>query len=249
MKKLIIALLSLTILWGCSSVTEDTGKLDTKFTELSTSTGHFLELSGKVEIDVDGQIFNLNTDIYSAKSDSVLMILKAFMGIPAAKVYMTPESFKAYNALENKAFYGVPTKENIEKAVNIGFSYRDIVALMRNEPNSVEGYKLNESESNEDEALYYRNFQDEYIEFIKFNLNEKYITQYQQKSADNEMLLNVFFEEPISVGDRNMPSKVTALIPQQDGKVKFKFEEIKVVDKFGTTFDFSIPSNVTKIKL
>jgi len=249
MKKLIIALLSLTVLWGCSSVSENTNKLDTKFTELITSTGHFLELSGKVEIDVDGQVFNLNTDIYSAKSDSVLMILKAFMGIPAAKVYMTPGSFKAYNALENKAFYGVPTKENIEKAVNIGFSYKDIVALMRNEPNSLEGYKLNESESNTDEALYYRNFQDEYIEFIKFNLNEKYITQYQQKSADNEILLNVFFEEPIEVGKRNMPSKVTALIPQQEGKVKFNFEEIKVVDKFGTTFDFSIPSNVTKIKL
>ncbi|MFN3195417.1 MAG: DUF4292 domain-containing protein [Chlorobiota bacterium] len=249
MKKLIIALLSLTILWGCSSVTEDTSKLDTKFTELSSTTANNLELSGKIEISVDGQNFNLNTNIYSAKSDSVLMVLKAFMGIPAAKVYMTPNSFKAFNVIENKAFYGVPSKDNIQKAVNIGFSYKDVVALIRNEPNTIDGYKLNESESNDEEALYYRNFKGEYIEFIKFNLEEKYISQYQQKSAENELLLNVFFEEPKKVGDRNMPSKVTALILENEGKVKFDFEEIKIVENFGTAFDFSIPSNVTKIEL
>jgi hypothetical protein len=59
----------------------------------------------------------------------------------------------------------------------------------------------------------------------------------------------VFFEEPIKVGNRNMPSLVTALIAKNEGKVKFNFSEIKVVEEFGTAFDFSIPSNVTKIEL
>lgn len=249
MKKLILSLLLLSIFWGCSSVKKSNKILDTKFTELSSTTSSNLELSGKVEIDVDGQNFNLNTVIYSSKSDSVLMVLKAFMGIPAAKVFITPGSFKAYNALENKAFYGVPTKENIEKAVNIGFSYKDIVSLLRNEPNSIDGYELNEAESTGNELLYYRNFKGEYIEYIKFNLDGKYISQYQQKSAENELLLNVFFEEPIKVGNRNMPSLVTALIAKNEGKVKFNFSEIKVVEEFGTAFDFSIPSNVTKIEL
>lgn len=249
MKNLILSLLVITLLWGCSSTKSTDSSLNTKFTELSKTTGENLELSGKIEINVDGQNFNLNTNIYSAKSDSVLMVLKAFMGIPAAKVFMTPLSFKAFNVIENKAFYGVPSKENIQKAVNIGFSYKDVVALIRNEPNTIEGYKLNESESNENEALYFRNFKGEYIEFIKFNLEEKYISQYQQKSADNELLLNVFFEEPMKVGDRNMPSKVTALILENEGKVKFNFNEIKIVEEFGTAFDFSIPSNVTKIEL
>lgn len=248
MKKILFILIA-SMLYSCSTVSEKSDVLNTNFTKLRSITPKNLEFSGKVDIDMNGQSLSLNTDIYSAASDSVLMILKAFMGIPAAKVYADPMTFLAYNALENKAFYGEPTKENIEKAVRIGFSYNDMIALLRNEPNLELDYKVNQEGSNENEILYYRYFKDKYIEFIKYNKNENYIVQYQQKSSDNTLLLNVFFEEPKVVGKRNMPHKVTALIPESEGSVKFRFDEIKSIDRFEKGFNFPIPNNVTKIKL
>lgn len=248
MKKILI-ILSIGLLYSCSSVKEKENIISTNFRQLNELTPKNLEFSGKVEIDFDGQNISLNTDIYSASSDSVLMILKAFMGIPAAKVYVDPTSFLAYNALENKAFYGEPSKENIAKAVRIGFSYDDMLSMLRNEPNILMDYKVNESESSKEETLYYRYFKDDYIEFVKYDVTNNYISQYQQKSTENEILLNVFFEEPKLVGKRNMPHKVTALLPATEGSVKFRFEEIKSVDKFDKEFNFSIPASVSKIKL
>lgn len=248
MKKILI-LLSVVLFYSCSSVKEQENQISADFKKLNQLTPNNLEFSGKVEVDFDGQNISLNTDIYSASSDSVLMIMKAFMGIPAAKVYIDPKTFLAYNALENKAFYGEPTKENIAKAVRIGFSYDDMLSLLRNEPNLLMDYKVNEAGTNSKEILYYRYFKDEYIEFVKYDIANNYISQYQQKSTENEILLNVFFEEPKLVGKRNMPHKITALIPANEGSVKFRFDEIKSVDKFDKEFNFSIPKNVTKIKL
>ncbi len=248
MKKILFILIA-SLLYSCSSVSEKKSELNTEFTKLRSITPKNLEFSGKVDIDMNGQSLSLNTDIYSAASDSVLMILKAFMGIPAAKVYANPSTFMAYNALENKAFYGEPTKENMVKAMRFGFSYTDMIALLRNEPNFDLDYKINKEGTNEKEILYYRYFKDEFIEYIKYNIKDNYITQYQQKSSDNNLLLNVFFEEPKKVGKRNMPHKVTALIQETEGSVKFRFDEIKSIDKFEKGFNFSIPTNVTKIKL
>ena len=120
MKKILFILIA-SLLYSCSSVSEKKSELNTEFKKLRSITPKNLEFSGKVDIDMNGQSLSLNTDIYSAASDSVLMILKAFMGIPAAKVYADPMSFMAYNALENKAFYGEPTKENMVKAMRLGF--------------------------------------------------------------------------------------------------------------------------------
>lgn len=248
MKKILFILIA-SLLYSCSSVSEKKSELNTEFQKLRSITPANLEFSGKVDIDMNGQSLSLNTDIYSAASDSVLMVLKAFMGIPAAKVYANPTTFLAYNALENKAFYGEPTKENMVKAMRFGFSYNDMIALLRNEPNLAMDYKINKEGTNEKEILYFRSFKDQYIEFIKYNIKDNYIAQYQQKSSDNTILLNVFFEEPKMVGKRNMPHKVTALIPATEGSVKFRFDEIKKVDKFEKGFNFSIPTNVTKIKL
>jgi len=247
--KNILIILSFALLYSCSSVSEKKDIINSDFRKLNSLTSKNLEFSGKVDIDMNGQNISLNTDIYSASSDSVLMIMKAFMGIPAAKVYVDPSSFLAYNALENKAFYGEPSKENIAKAVRIGFSYDDMLSLLRNEPNLLMDYKVNESESNSKEILYYRYFKNDYIEFVKYDVTDSYISQYQQKSTENEILLNVFFEEPKLVGKRNMPHKVTALITATEGSVKFRFEEIKSVDNFEKEFNFSIPTNVSKIKL
>ena len=100
MKKILFILIA-SMLYSCSTVSEKSDVLNTNFTKLRSITPKNLEFSGKVDIDMNGQSLSLNTDIYSAASDSVLMILKAFMGIPAAKVYADPMTFLAYNALEN----------------------------------------------------------------------------------------------------------------------------------------------------
>lgn len=249
MKRILIIIIGILSLISCSTVKEKKSEINTEFRKLSGLTPRNIEFSGKVELSVNGQNYNLSTDIYSASDDSVLMILKAFMGIPAAKVFVEPNNFLAYNALENKAFYGEPTKENIEKAVRIGLSYYDIVSLLRNEPNLSMDYKVNEAGTNDKEILYYRYYKNEYIEYVKYNIKDNYIAQYQQKSEDNKLLLNVFFEEPRMVGKRNLPSKITVLLPETESSVKFNFEEIKVVDSFEKEFNFSIPKNVTKIKL
>lgn len=249
MKKIILIIVATVLLYSCSSVKEQISNINPKFRELSSVTADNLEFSGKVELQLDGQSYSLSTNIYSASEDSVLMILKAFMGIPAAKMYAAPDYFLAYNALENKAFYGEPTKENIEKAVKIGLSYQDMISLLRNEPNLAMDYKVKEDGSNDKEILYYRYFKDEYIEYVKYNTELNYISQYQQKSADNVLLLNVFFEEPKLVGKRNMPFKITAILPEAKSSVKFNFDDIKVIDKFEKEFNFSTPQSVKKIKL
>jgi hypothetical protein len=249
MKKILSIIIIAVLFYSCSSVKEQQSELNADFKELSKVTADNLEFTGRVKLDLDGQSYSLSTDIYCASEDSVLMILKAFMGIPAAKMYSNPDYFLAYNALENKAFVGEPTKENIEKAVKIALSYNDMISLLRNIPNMAMDYKISEEGTNSKEILYYRYFNDKYIEYVKYNTEQNYISQYQQKSSDNKLLLNVFFEEPKLVGKRNMPFKITAVLPEAKSSVSFNFDEIKIVEKFDKEFNFSVPQNVTKIKL
>ena len=177
------------------------------------------------------------------------MEMKAFLGITAARIFSDQNSFKALNLIENKLYTGKPDKENFEKAVDINLSFDDLMSLVRNEPGGeISEFKI--AERIDDESiLYFRYFKDDYIEYVKYNFKEGYITQYQQKNDDNELLLNVFFSEPIEIDKKVLPKEISCNLSGDKGSIKFMFDEIKLVDSFERELDFDVPKSIERIEL
>jgi len=186
--------------------------------------------------------------------DSMGMKITGPFGIFVGRMYATPSKFMFYNAFENKVLLGVPSAENIGKSMNIPLGATDFAHLIRGEATGNASQftgKFTESPekpSNPDHILYSRRSETLGAEYVVFSLKEQAMVQFQKKSPDGKLLLNVKYSNFKNINSVSFAHQVLIQSPENSATADLTLSDMKINQPV-SQLQFSAPSGVPVIKL
>lgn len=186
--------------------------------------------------------------------DSMGMKITGPFGIFVGRMYATPQKFMFYNAFENKVLLGVPSAENIGKSMNIPLGATDFAHLIRGEATGNASQftgKFTESPekpSNPDHILYSRRSETLGAEYVVFSLKEQAMVQFQKKSPEGKLLLNVKYSNFKNINGVNFAHEVLIQSPENNATAEMTLSDMKINQPV-PQLQFNAPSGVPVIKL
>lgn len=245
MKKIYIIFLT-AVLLSCSSSKKTTD--DSLAYYEQNFDVQSIQLEAKFKTEQKNQNISLDAEIFMKNNDSVFMDMKVLFGIPAAKLLISKDNFKSLNMMENKVYIGKPSKENLNRALKINLSFDDIISLLKVQPpGDLSQYKKASYESPIYD-LFYRLHKDEYIEYIKYDTKNNRVIQYQQKTNENKLVLNIYYNSYESNGQFNYPRNIICELPEEETKITIDISKVEELEN-GKVFDFKIPKNAKIIQV
>ncbi len=85
---------------------------------------------GKVTIETPSYAHSASFVLYVQKPDTIYIRIHGPFGIRIGSALITRNDFVFYNALNNKLLTGMTTPENLEKILNIAFTFDDLMSLV-----------------------------------------------------------------------------------------------------------------------
>ncbi|MBK9246677.1 MAG: DUF4292 domain-containing protein [Ignavibacteria bacterium] len=186
--------------------------------------------------------------------DSMGMKITGPFGIFLGRMYATPTTFMFYNAFENKVLLGVPSAENIAKSMNIPLGATDFAHLIRGESTgetSTIKDKFTESPdkpANPDHILYVRKASTFGAEYVLFSLKEQAMIQFQKKSSEGKLLLNVKYSNFKDLNGIKFAHEVLIQSPENNSTAEMTLSDMKINQPV-TQLQFPAPKGVPVIKL
>ncbi|MBS1537471.1 MAG: DUF4292 domain-containing protein [Bacteroidetes bacterium] len=216
---------------------------------------HNLEFSADMTVKYQGMTQMGNCDAKLCSSDSMCVTIHGPFGIFVGKMFATPSNFIFYDAFNNQAITGTPSANNIAKTLRIPLSGEDFVHLMRGEaPTS-----SNENISNEftissdrisdtNHVLFVRRSETFGAEYVLFSLKEQVILQFQKKSPDGKILLNVKYSDFTTINDIPLAQKIDIQSPENQATALMTLSDFKI-NQVIPSLRFTIPKGLQTIHL
>ncbi len=204
-----------------------------------------LELNGKVISSVDGSKQTASTTVLVKDRDSLGMSIFGPFGILVGQLMASSSNFVFYNAFGNEAVDGIPSAENINSVTGMPISFNDILTLLRGEvPFGEKGYtKVKKLEIGETLFSYAEVNQ---THFVTTSPNTDYISQYQRKSNDGELLFHIRYNNYKIFNNLSIATESILQIPKLKTSISFIAEEVFVNQPFQSKLGFTIPSGVKR---
>ena len=210
----------------------------------------YLEIKTNMAASVAGNDQTVTANIKLAGYDSLAIDFYAPLGFKIGKFYSTTDSFYFYNAFENSAFEGHPTKENMEKAVKIPLSFVDFIHLVRGETvYPPEEYELNEETSAPSKLLFQYTGESDFIDYALYSTADNAILQYQRKDRSGNKLIDVVYRDFTEKAGYKLPQKIVIEFPEAGGVLDLELKNIEVNNDDGDPLSFDIPKSAQRFKL
>lgn len=202
---------------------------------------------GDLNVDLNGEAQSASFKMSIAGEDSLLLTISGPFGISVGKAFSTPQKIVFANALTGDIYTGSPTRENLERAISIALSFKDIVKLFKAQTieNPEEYVHYSVSEAN---AYEYRG-SNTHFERIMTNGSDSLIRSFTRLNKQKQVVLNVDYQNYSKHDGIDFPEKIILNFPTQNSLVVFKFNEIKVNGVFDKPFSFSIGKGTNIINL
>lgn len=208
-----------------------------------------LSINTDIEINSPDNNFNFNVDFKFYQRDTLNSTINGPFGITLAKLFTTSDTMYVYSIMDNKVYVGTPKEENLKKSLNISLSFKDIMNILLTDiPNQIEEYIFYQKNIEGNNVLK-RVDKDKGVEFLVIDKDNFTLKQYQYKSTDGETKLNVFYNDFKVVDNMNFANDLEIQLPQQNSRIKFKFNEILSNPMFDTPLMFKMPKNAVVINL
>ncbi len=181
-----------------------------------------------------------NAEIYIAGLDSIRIDAKIF-GLPVVKFFSDRNSFKTYNAMENSAYTGNPSSENIKKTTGINLGFEELVRLVKSlPPGKIANFKT-DSVNDANSVLSKRS--NSSAEYIVISSKTGTLEQYQRKNSNEGLEMNVYFRDYKRYGDFMLPGKIYFKFPLIDSELDLEVKNYELNPVFNEKFNFKIPSS------
>ncbi len=195
-----------------------------------------LEFSADMTVKFNGMTQMGNCDAKLCSSDSMCVTIHGPFGIFVGKMFATPANFVFYDAFNNRIVTGVPSADNIAKTLRIPLAGEDFVHLMRGESptsqrNSVDAKEFTLSSdklSDTDHILFVRRSETFGAEYVLFSLKDKVITQFQKKSPEGKILLNVKYSNFKLFNDILLAQNIDIQSPENDATASMTLSSFKI---------------------
>ncbi len=201
-------------------------------------------IDASIKISIQSEEMNIggNAILRIAGQDSLFMDIFGPFGIKFGQLYADKDIFYFYNAMEGTVLRGAPTAENIRRATFLNISAIEILNLFKNLPPS----DLNRFQRKQDlESGRLFQFENEFLV-----LNKKgQMVQYQRKNSENELELNIGYDDFQQYDKYEMPSKFNIDAPLTKNKVTVSVKKMSFPGFFPKEFRFSVPKNAKVIEL
>ncbi len=208
-----------------------------------------IKMSANVTSTFDSKVIPSKAKIKIAGTDSVSMVF-SFFGMTVGKIFATRDYFLFYNIFENTAMEGIPNSAGLREAIKIDLSYETMVKLLKCQPPGPDSsYTIAKgADIAEGQRLFVNKSDTNYVEYILYSYSEKAMLQYQRKSMNGKIILNVFYEDYVSIDGFALAEKIVLKFPPAGAEQKYIMNSIEVNTKFEKPFAFKTPSSVRKYR-
>lgn len=229
---------------GCTSAGKSVAKQDTSISTLKTNL-NVLSINGIIRSSIEGQNVSADCRMILAGTDSASMTLLGPLGMLVGKLYARPDYFVFYNTLTSEAFEGRPTADNLNKILKVPLDFVEFARLLRNEiPNDAS--KFSKSEIEGGNLLLKMVVDTSYIEYCMMSPDMTKLLQYQRKSLDGSMIMNIVFQDFKEFDSFTLPTKFVMKFPVMNGNVTIEAEDISINSPIEKAFIFTAPKSFKK---
>lgn len=215
-----------------------------------------LEFSADMTVKFNGMTQMGNCDAKLCSSDSMCVTIHGPFGIFVGKMFATPANFVFYDAFNNRVVTGVPSADNIAKTLRIPLAGEDFVHLMRGEAPTSQKNNLDSKEyilssdklSDTDHLLFVRRSETFGAEYVLFSLKDKVITQFQKKSPEGKILLNVKYSNFKLFNDILLAQNIDIQSPENDASAVMTLSSFKINQEI-PLLRFTLPKVLQTIHL
>lgn len=203
-----------------------------------------LQFRGKISITMSGINLSAQFTASLVGEDSATLSFYGPMGVILGKVFANKNYFAFYDIMNNWAVVGKPTRENIFNASQVPLSFVDFVRLFRGEiPVKDDSLRLIEKHSYAEKTLYFK-ISGQFVDFYLINNKTNKLWQYQNKSQNGQILINLNIPEYTEFEGQLYPKKYIMQISERRGNVIMEIEDIQSNENFYKPFSFVIPRGV-----
>lgn len=244
MKKIYIFILIL-IITSCSTVKQHSYKNE-QLSSVECSKYQSFKMKGAFSGGSENESQSAQLSLNIASVDSMQLTINALFGIPVGSFYSNKDYFSIYNMMNNTLYEGIPSEENIRNTINIPISYNDLISILKSTtPYPITDYQ---EENNRNQKLFRYSRNPEFIDFALFSEDFK-LTQYQRKIRDGKIVLDIFFNNYIDVGNCRLAQTILMDFPQSKMTANLNFDKIEAVSSFEKPFSIILPNSVNRINM
>lgn len=244
MKKVYFLILVL-IIASCSTVQQHSTKTGQPLS-VECSKYQSFKMKGAFAGGSENESQSAQLSINIASVDSMQLTISALFGIPVGSFYADKDYFSIYNIINNTLYEGTPSEENIRNTINIPISYNDLISTLKSTiPYPFIDYQ---EENNSNQKLFRYNRNSEFIDFALFS-EDFTLTQYQRKTRDGKIVLDIVFNNYIEVGNCRLAQTIVMDFPQSKMTANLNFDKIEAVSSFDKPFSIILPNSVNRINM
>ncbi|MGQ9819255.1 MAG: DUF4292 domain-containing protein [Candidatus Kapaibacteriales bacterium] len=209
-----------------------------------TISSKVLQFRGKISILMSGMNLTGQFSASLVGEDSATLSFYGPMGVILGKVFANKNYFAFYDVMNNWAVVGKPTRENIFASSRVPLSFEEFVRLFRGEITvDYDSLRLLQEQSNREKTLYYKT-SDQFVDFFLLNNNNNKILQYQKKTRNGQIIINLNITEYTEFEGNLYPKRYVMQISERRGNVVMEIDDIQSSENFSKPFSFVIPKGV-----
>lgn len=184
--------------------------------------------NGKVSIQLNTEKFNIKMRGFLTiiKPDSLSFEIYGPLGIHIGNFYLLKDSIVIVDNYNDRIIKTNSNDTKIKTFLGNEFDLKNLTQLLLGYLFPKETYKLKNT-SNED-TIEFIETTTNYIIIYRFNLFENMIDNIIVKSYDNEVILQVSYEDFIHVKDIKLPSLISLETNTNKNRITFRYEDIKI---------------------
>jgi hypothetical protein len=226
--------------------------------EVSSADNYNIAMKAKINFKFPSMSNSVNATIEFAGKDSIAIKLTALFGIPVGKLYANAHEFIMLNNLDNVAYTGEPTADNLMRIANLPLSYNDIVTILRTSvPHPSNEYHYTNTNTATDSSVVY-NFtlstpaETAYTENISVTKNyssNAYSLSSLSRMQDDKNIMNVLYSNYLQIAEHNFAQKIDIRFPTLNGNVSISLSDIRLLDTLTSPMRFTPPISYKHIEL
>ncbi len=196
---------------------------------------------GKIDFALSNLNFSAQFEAKIVGEDSAVMSFYGPMGVLLAKVFANKDYFQYYDVFNNWAVVGTPTREKIFEASQVPLSFLDFIRLFKGQIlYPLDSLKNSKQEGGRRLFSYVGN---NFVDFFLVDNNDR-LLQFQKKSKDDKILLNIVYPEYFNSEGDAFPKRYIMQIEERKGNVSLVIDKIEYTFDTSKPFSFYIPKSV-----
>jgi hypothetical protein len=243
---LVVILFSLILISACSSPKNQLSKTNNSTVAFLQPEIKTLSLKGSIDMESNGKGNSGEFKLQISGRDSLSLIIYGPFSIVVGKLFACSDKFLFYNVFNNEAAEGIPSRDYLEKTMNIPMSFESLVKAFRNEvPEDGDNYKLSKTDS---VLVSFEGKFKDYSSICSFTGKENLYRHYTRFDKDSKISVEISYEDYFGIKTFNFPKKMIFEFPGINSKIIIEIEEVKINETLTTPLSFKIPENVKRLK-